>query len=68
MGHQAVVHSGIICKIAYILFCLLFVQFLEFQLHAQFRHLPQLGVPQLVEDVVGEDPNECFKYYGDRSS
>ena len=28
--------------------------------------LPQFGVPQLLEDVVGQDANECGKCYGDR--
>ena len=33
----------------------------------QFRHLlPQLGVPRLLEGVVGKDANECYKCYGDR--
>ena len=35
----------------------------------QFRNLlPQLGVSQLLEDVVGEDANECYKCYGDRGA
>ena len=34
------------------------VQFVKLQV--QFRHLlPQLGVSHLLEDVVGEDANEC---------
>ena len=45
--------------------CYLHVQFLEFQV--QFRNfLPQLGVPPLLEDVVGKDCNECYKSCGDR--
>ena len=37
------------------------------ELQVQFRHLPrQFGVPQLLEDVVGKDPNECYKCNGDR--
>ena len=41
------------------------VEFLEFQV--QLRHpLPQLGVPQLLEDVVDKDPNKCCKCYRDR--
>ena len=68
--------SGIICKIVYIHFCLLgvqflvqfCVQFLKPQLNVQFRYLlPQLSLPQLLEDVVGKDTNECSKCYGDRS-
>ena len=36
------------------------VQF--FKHKVQFRHiLPQLGVPQLLEDKVGKDSNECCK-------
>ena len=36
-------------------------------LHVEFRHLlPQFGGPQLLEDVVGKDANECCKCYGDR--
>ena len=59
----------IIYRIVRIIFCLLgfqfVVQFLELQV--QFRHvLLQLGGPQLLEDVVGKDPNECHKCYGDR--
>ena len=48
---------GIICKFVQILFCLLGAQF--FELQVQFRCLlPQLGVPQLLEDVIGKDTNE----------
>ena len=32
-----------------------------FKHQVQFRHLPQLGVSQLLEDMVGEDANECCK-------
>ena len=36
------------------------------ELQVQFRHLlPQLDVPQLLDDVVGEDANEGCKCYGD---
>ena len=35
------------------------------KLQVQFRHLPQLGVPQLLKDVEGKDTNECNKCYGD---
>ena len=51
--------------IVQIIHCFSVVQFLEVEVH--FRHiLPQLGVPQLLEDVVGEDTNERHKCYGDR--
>ena len=48
-------------RIVQIIHCLLGVQlFLELQV--QFRYLlPQLGVPQLLEDVVGKNANECCK-------
>ena len=59
---------GIFVKILVIFFLLgvqFLVQFLELQV--QFRSLPpQLGVPQLLEDVVGKDANECYGSYGDR--
>ena len=43
-----------------IFYCLLGVQFLD--LEVWFRHLLlQLGVPQLLEDVVGKDCNKCCK-------
>ena len=56
-------------KIVQVIFFLLgvqfVVQFLELKVH--FRHLfPQLGLPQLLEDVVGKDANECCKCCGDR--
>ena len=42
---------GIVNRFVQIIHCLLGVQFLKLQV--QFRHLlPQLGVPQLLEDVV----------------
>ena len=51
--------------IHYLLGVWFFVKFLKLQV--QFRHLlPQLGGPQLLEDVVGKDANECNKCYGDR--
>ena len=38
------------------------------ELQVQFRHLlPQLGVSQLLEDVVGKNANEGCNCYGDRS-
>ena len=40
---------------------------IKIELQFQFRHLlPQLGVPHLLEDVVGKDTNACQKCYGDR--
>ena len=52
--------------IVQIIYCFSVVQFLKLEVH--FSHLlPQLGVPQLLEDVVGEDANQRHKCYGDRS-
>ena len=53
----------------WVIFILLGVQFLVqyLELHVHFRHLlPQLGVPQLLEDVVDKDHNKCYDSYGDR--
>ena len=45
--------------------CLLCLRFVEIKF--QFSHLlPQLGVHQLLEDVVSKDTDECYKCYGDR--
>ena len=55
----------IVYRIVQIIHHLLGVQFVKLQV--QFRHLlPQLGVPHLLEDVVGKDGNKCCKYYDDR--
>ena len=57
----------IINWIVWIIFCLLGFQFVVQFLELQFRHLfPQLGLPQSLGDVVGEDTNECYKCYDDR--
>ena len=51
----------IIYRIVQIIHCLLVVQLL-LELQVQFRYLlSQLGVPQLLEDLVGKDANECCK-------
>ena len=40
---------------------------LKIELKFQFRNLlPQLSVLHLQKDVLGENPNECCKCYGDR--
>ena len=58
-------YHRIVDRIVQIIYCFVVVQFLEFKV--QFRHLlPQLSVPHLLEDMVGEDPNECHKCYDDR--
>ena len=41
------------------------VKFLELQVQLR-HHLQQLGVPQLLEDVVDKDHNKCCKCYRDR--
>ena len=48
---------------------LLGFQFLELMsfMFSFWKLLPQFGVPQLLEDVVGKDANECHKCYGNRS-
>ena len=54
---------GIFCKIL-VMFFLLGVQFLVQFLELQFRHLLlQLGLPQLLEDVVGKNANKCCDSY-----
>ena len=47
------------CGIVYWIFCcLLGIQFLEFQV--EFKNLlPQFGLPNLLEDVIGKYPNKC---------
>ena len=55
-------HCGIVCRFIHNLHGVWSVE-----LHVQFRYLlPQCGEPQLLEDVVDKDTDECCKCYGNR--